>query len=290
MSIRDHAQNVKHKVIVVDNNSSDGSVEMVLSRFRGVHLIRNERNIGFAAANNIGMRVAEGPYVLFLNPDTILTPHALTKAIDYLNRHEAVGVLGCKLLNTDGSFQPSARDFPTLWSVLLESTFLYKLLPHFKGIGNPWVLSAEQPVNVDVVKGAFFLVRRKALEQVGGFDERFFLYSEEQDWCLRARKLGWSVVYYPDVHIFHRDGAAGSSGPNSSKFMLYESEGKYFRKHYGAFSSLAARSLMVIGIVLRVVLWAAVSPFEKVFAFKESPLARLKHYCNALLWHVRKVF
>jgi len=255
-SVFEHAKEENPEVIVVDNNSNDGSVDMLQSTFPRVKVVANTENRGFAAANNIGIRMATGELILLLNPDTELLPQCLSNALTYMKNNSRVGILGCKLLNSDGTVQQSARDVPSLWTLLLEISLLYKVLPHSGLLRNPWVTAADQEQEVDVVKGAFLMTRRSIFETVGYLDERFFLYSEEQDWCVRAKQHGWRIVYYPKASIVHHERASSKPGPDSTKYLIYDSEFLYFFKHHGRSYAIAALLLMWIGILLRLFVWA----------------------------------
>lgn len=242
-------------IMVVDNGSTDGSEAIVRKQFSRVQWVENGKNLGFAAAINIGVKKSSGEYILFLNPDVTVLEGGLSKTLKYIHQHSEVGIVGCKILSPDGSVQQSARELPTLWTLFLENSFLYKLLPHTGLLRNPWVTDVDREQEVDIVKGAFLVIRREALESVGGLDERFFLYSEEQDLCLRVKKAGWNVMYVPVPAIVHYEGGSSVPGKNSSKLMVYESEYKYFRKHYGTFYAKAASAIMVGGLVTRIFVW-----------------------------------
>lgn len=271
-SVFEHAKVENPEVIVIDNNSNDGSVDMLRSTFPQVKVIVNTENRGFAAANNIGIRMATGQLILLLNPDTELLPRCITNALTYMHNNSNVGILGCRILNPDGTVQQSARDVPSLWTLLIEITFLYKILPHSGLLRNPWVTAADQEQEVDVVKGAFLMTRRSIFETVGYLDERFFLYSEEQDWCVRVKRHGWQIMYYPGATIIHREGASCRPGPESPKYLVYDSEFLYYLKHHGRTYALAALFLMWVGVLLRLVLWSFLGMIRKcgITSFPES--------------------
>ena len=284
-SVFAHTEGLVLEVIVVDNNSIDGSPTMVEETFPAVTLIRNKANIGFAAANNVGLRSASGEFILFLNSDTVVVHDALRKSVSHLLEHPEVGILGCKLLNADGSIQPSARDFPTLWSLFLESLFVYRVLPHRGVFRNPWITDLDTEQQIDIVKGAFLLTRRSVLDDVGPLDERFFLYSEEQDWCLRANQRGWKAIYWPHAEVFHLDGASTNIALNSRRFLIYDSETEYFRKHFGRAYATVARTLMVIGILSRLVLWTLAAGAAHLFSGRSSSASlQARRYWYALRW------
>lgn len=231
------------EIIVIDNASADGSAAMVAAEFPDVKLIANRDNRGFTAGNNQGLALAQGRYVLFLNPDTEVVGDALATMVAYLDAHPEVGALGPQLRYGDGSPQSSRRRFPTLLTALFESTPLAWHWP-----GNPWarryrmedqtcevfetsqVSAAEE---VDWLVGAALLVRRETLEQIGGFDEGYFMYSEELDWCRRAKAAGWQIVYLPAVQIIHHEGKSSEQVVAARHIRFNTSKVRYFHKFHG---------------------------------------------------------
>ena len=201
-SVFEQTKELSFEVIVVDNASSDGSVEMIRHDFPQVNLIENSENKGFAAANNQGMAIANGCYVLLLNSDTIILDNAISKTISFADAHPEAAVTGCRVLNPDRSLQPTCFMFPSILNMLFESSYLYKLFPRSKFFGRErmtwWDRSDVR--EVDVVTGCFMLVRREAIEQVGIMDERFFVYGEETDWCYRFKRASWK----PHFKFKHR--------------------------------------------------------------------------------------
>lgn len=197
------------EIIVIDNDSRDGSVEMVHAEFPDVRLIANDRNVGFGAANDQGYQISRGGYVLLLNPDTVVTGGAIGHLLDFMDRHPRVGALGCRLLNTDGSLQRwTGGAFPNLANVACHYLFLDRLLPA-RLRPRPLFLDhdAQEDLDVGWVSGACMMLRRKALG-ASIFDPRFFLYGEDLELCCRLRRSGWGVVYTPTVSIVHHQGAS----------------------------------------------------------------------------------
>ena len=228
--------NLQFEVIVVDNASSDGSVEMVRAEFPQVRLMANEENLGFTRANNQGIAASRGRYVLLLNPDTEVLGDALGAMVDYMDVHPDVGALGPMLLNPDGSVQSSRRRFPTLATALLESTvFQWELSRDNRILRRYYVLDRpdDEVQEVDWVTGACILVRREAIEEVGLLDEGFFMYSEELDWCRRAKEQGWKVVYLPTARVIHYGGKSSEQVVPFRHIQFQRSKVRYFRKHHG---------------------------------------------------------
>jgi len=239
-------QHCRLEIIVVDNASADGSVEMVRAEFPRVRLIANADNRGFPAANNQGLAVAQGRYVLLLNPDTEVVGDALAGMVAYADAHPDVGVVGPQLLNPDGSVQSSRRRFPTLATALLESTWLQPYAP--RGVlERYYVLDRpdDEVQDVDWVKGAALMARAEAVQQVGLMDEDFFMYSEELDWCRRFREAGWRVVYLPSAQIVHYEGKSSEQVVPARHIHFQTSKVHYFRKHHGVIVAEALRLFLL---------------------------------------------
>ncbi len=224
------------EVIVVDNASSNGSTEMVKEEFPQVRLIANEENLGFTRANNQGIVASEGRYILLLNPDTEVLGDALGAMVEYMDAHPDVGALGPMLLNPDGSVQSSRRRFPTLATAFLESTvFQWELSRDNRVLRRYYVFDRpdDEVQEVDWVTGACILMRREAIEEVGPLDEGFFMYSEELDWCRRAKERGWKVIYLPEAKVVHYGGKSSEQVVPFRHIQFQRSKIIYFRKHYG---------------------------------------------------------
>jgi GT2 family glycosyltransferase len=233
-SIYEHAGKVEIEVIVVDNNSNDGSARMVAEEYPQVQLISNKSNLGFAAANNQGIPNAKGKYVLLLNPDTIILNNTISKTVAFADSHPRAAVVGCQVINHDKSLQPSCFMFPSLLNMFLSATFLYKILPKSRFFGRylmSWWDHASSR-QVEVVSGCFMLVRREALNQVGMMDERFFMYTEEADWCYRFKKAGWQIWYSPGAQVIHLVGESSRKRSGISALPLHGSLIKFMAKHH----------------------------------------------------------
>ena len=233
-SISSLSSSLSSEIIVVDNGSADGSVEMVQAEFPSVRVITNVDNRGFPTAINQGIGVAQGRYIFLLNPDTEVVDDALGTMVTFADVHSDVGIIGPQLLDPDGSVQSSRRRFPTLATAFFESTWLThyaprSLLRHYQMLDTPD--NATQ--DVDWVDGAAFMARRKAVEQVGLMDEGFFMYSEELDWCRRFRETGWRVVYLPAARIVHHRGKSSEQVVAASHIHFQTSKVRYFRKYHG---------------------------------------------------------
>lgn len=231
------------ETIVIDNGSSDGSAEMVQNEFPSVELISCPENPGFAAANNLGIRRATGRYCVVLNPDTKVLPGAFKTMVDFADSHPKVGIVGPKLLNGDGSLQMNGRKFPTFVREALGLTRLDRFFPkaYFNML---WGRDDfDQVCEVDEIMGACMLVRKSAIEQVGMMDERFIMYYEEVDWCLRMKKAGHSIWYLPEACVIHYGGQASAKAGIRKFVMAFDSEYHFFRKHHNIFEAMLLRVL-----------------------------------------------
>jgi N-acetylglucosaminyl-diphospho-decaprenol L-rhamnosyltransferase len=238
-----------HETIVVDHGSTDGTVGFVHERFPDARVIEQE-NLGFGAGNNTGMRAASGDYFLLLNADAWARGDAVERLVEFAEANLEAAVVGPKLLNPDGSLQRSVRGFPSTWRIATEYLFLRKLAPRsgllnaFYGAG----FDHESVREAEFLGGACLLVRRTAFEQVGGFDEDFFMMSEEVDWCYRFRQAGWKVLFYPGAEVVHML----TSSANPAMFRhLVRGHLRFLAKHRGAREAERARRVMLVALRLR---------------------------------------
>ncbi len=249
-SIEQTAGDLKVEIIVVDNVSTDGSPDMVRRQFPHVQLLENDSNVGFAGANNQGMALGCGRYLLLLNSDAFLKPDSLRTAVHFMDEHPDVGVCGVKLLNPDGTFQGSYADFPTLKSEFLLATGLgNRLVSPYYPSSPPW--PGEEAHEVDWVAGAFMLLRSEVFEQAGGMDETYWMYSEETDWCYRIKQRGWKIYYLPQVAITHVGGGSTRQRRAEMVAQLYKSKVRFFAKNYGTVSGKRLRNLFWLIFWLR---------------------------------------
>jgi hypothetical protein len=232
------------EVFVVDNKSSDDSPAMVEREFPAVHLIRSTSNLGFAAANNRAFPLCQGEYVVLLNSDAFLKPGTLQCAVRHMESRPAAGLGGARLTGRDQSWQPSARQFPSLLNEFLSLSGLSVKFPSSRFFGRQdrtWA-GAGSPAQIDWVPGAFSIIRRSALEKVGYFDEAFFLYYEEVDLCHRIKDAGYELWYWPDIEVIHYGGessktvASLSMSKSGAQLTLWRmrSQFLYYRKYLGS--------------------------------------------------------
>lgn len=247
----------KSEVIVIDNASIDESVRMIKEKFLQVTLIENSENKGFAAANNQGIRIAQGRYILLLNSDTIVLDNAIGQVVSFADLHPESAVVGCKVLNPDGTLQRTCFMFPSLLNMLLSSTYLYKLFPRSKFFGREQMTwwDRDDVREVDVVTGCFMLVRREAIEQIGLMDERFFMYGEETDWCYRFRQAGWKAVFTPAAEIIHLGGQSSKQMAVEMALQLRGSILQFMRKHRSTLEYKIMCILTWLFFAVRVPVW-----------------------------------
>ncbi len=243
-SVYETAGRIHLEVIVVDNGSTDGSVEMVCREFPQVKLMLNANNVGFARANNQALARSRGRYVLLLNSDTRLLPGALEESLRHMEEHPRAGLVGVRLLNGDGSFQASYTPFPTLGREFLILSGLGRLLirPSFPSQG-PCERQGARRIK-GYVEGAYMMARREAIEEVGGLDERIFMYAEDVDWCYRFHRAGWEVWYLPQVTVIHYGGQSTRKRRGRMEAELYRSRVYFFHKHYGRTAAFCLKGLI----------------------------------------------
>lgn len=252
-SIDEHKGELDVEVIVVDSASADDSVALIAAEFPHVHLLAQSENVGLPRGNNIGIAHATGDYVLLLNPDTEIVGDALQQMIAYMEANPAVGLLGSQLLNPDGSHQSSRRRFPTVWTGIFESTWLQPLSPK-SILRRYYVLDANdsQTVPVDWVSGAAMLTRHNVIEQVGGMDEAYFMYSEELDWCRRIKDVGWEIVYFADAKIVHHVGKSSEQAVTRRHINFNRAKLRYFRKFHGRGAYRVVRAVLLANYVAQI--------------------------------------
>jgi GT2 family glycosyltransferase len=223
------------EVFVVDNASSDGSADMVAAEFGWARLIRSPHNGGFAFGNNQALRLARGEAVLLLNPDTLLPPGGIAALLDALRQHPEAGMIGPKLLRPDGGMHLACRrSFPTpavSFYRLAGFSRLFARSPRF-GRYNLTYVDPDLAIEVDSVCGACLLVRGSVIRHVGMLDERFFMYGEDLDWCLRTREAGWTVRYEPSIVVQHQHGASSRKHAFRTTFHFFRAMDLFYRKHY----------------------------------------------------------
>jgi len=274
------------EIIIVDNGSTDGSKEYLeklqnsktqklkTNKNFKIKIIKNKKNFGFARANNQGIRQAQGEYILFLNPDTIVLNNAPFKMVEWLGRHPKVGILGCQILNKEKKICSSGGFFPTTWRVILWMSSLDHFSPVARTFGAYHLpvsfFSAQR--ELDWVQGCALMARKEVLEKISGFDDSFFMYAEEIELCLRTKKVGWQVWFTPKAQIVHL-GKGKTERPilGEYKSLLY-----FFKKHFPFWHFSVLKLLLRLGAVLRIVFFGIIKKDEKLkkIYFQAFQLAR----------------
>jgi N-acetylglucosaminyl-diphospho-decaprenol L-rhamnosyltransferase len=241
-----------NETIVVDHGSTDGTVDLVRERFPEARLIEQE-NKGLGGGSNAGMSAATGDWFLLLNSDAWATDGALERLVAFAEAHPQAAVVGPRLRFPDGRLQRSVRGFPTLWRLATEYLFLRKLAPRSRALnsfyGNGF--DYERPLEAEFLMGAVLLVRREAADTVGPFDEDFFMFSEETDWCFRFRQAGWKVLFTPDAEFVHVGGASTRQNWNPMFREQVRGHLRFLAKHRGAREAQRARELLQLSLQLR---------------------------------------
>jgi len=269
------------EVYVVDNNSTDGSQEATKRNFPDVKLIENETNTGFAHANNQALSIMKGRFAVLLNSDAVLKENAIRRLLTFMTNTPRAGIAGVQLLNDDSSRQNSIDNFPSLETEIFNKSILRLFFPGKYPSKNR---SHQKPIEVDSVIGACMIVRKEAMADVGVFDEDYFIFLEETDWCFRMYKRGWKVYHVPDAEVFHLSGHSKKKIPWESQIEYYKSLYKFFKKNRTPASYLTLRVLkpckIFINLILNI-LGNLITLFQK-----ERSRKRLQKYYKLLIWHL----
>ncbi|MCD6570725.1 MAG: glycosyltransferase family 2 protein [Deltaproteobacteria bacterium] len=256
---------LKIQTIVIDNNSKDGSAEMVETSFPDVELIANKDNVGFVAASNQGIRHAKGRYILLLNPDTILFEDTLEKSVEYMDARPDVGCLGIKTLTAKGNIFPNGNTFPSeiktlarllMLREILPNKWIRKRLPHIMGKVASAYADREQEREVDMVGGFYLFLRADAVKQAGELEEAYWADIEDSDYCCMLKKAGWKVVYWPGASMIHLIGSSIERRTFSLDTYLRVNENTmlFFKRHYPARRLLALRAIYVFGVLPQILI------------------------------------
>ena len=228
-------QDLSLEIIVVDNASCDGTADIVREQFPQVILVENSANLGFARANNIGISRSSGNYLCLINSDVVIPKGCIEAMISYLDKHSDIGMLGPKMLLSDGTIGQSCMRFPTVWNWFCSALALDTIFRNSKVFGSFMMndFKYDRTQDVDLLTGWFWMLRREALNEVGGLDERFFMYGEDFDWPKRFHNAGWRVVFYHEAAAIHYCGASSSLAPARFYVEMNKANLQYFKKHHG---------------------------------------------------------
>ncbi|QQS38589.1 glycosyltransferase family 2 protein [Candidatus Woesebacteria bacterium] len=278
-SVIKFTKSIRYEIIVVDNNSKDSSVKMLskLHESGKITLIGNKSNLGFAAANNIGISKTSGRFVLFLNSDTVLDDNVLGEMVAWMDKHPKIGIASCALKNIDGSMQGTGGYFPTLsrvmsWMTIQDIPGVDKFIKPFHPMKEksftPSLDFYNHPKELDWITGAFMLVRRQVVDDVGLFDEKYFMYTEETDYCYRAQKRGWQIYYNPKWSIVHIGGASGTKESSINK--EFNGVKRFYLKYYPKWNYPVLILLLKIGTFGRCVLFTLMNRKEEAKIYAQA--------------------
>lgn len=235
------------EIILIDSASQDDTIERVQSTFPNVILLSQKENVGFSRGNNIGLARAKGRYLFLLNPDTVVLGSALAQMVRYMDENPQIGIIGPHTLNSDGTTQSTRRRFPTKWIAFFESTWLQPIAP--RALLDQFYVNDQQDdgiYEVDWVQGSALMARREVYEQIGGLDPLYVMYSEELDWCKRAKDAGWSVAYFGDAQIIHYGGKSSEQVQPFKHIAFQKSKIRYYAKHHSLMFASLLRIFLLI--------------------------------------------
>ncbi|HSI21207.1 MAG TPA: glycosyltransferase family 2 protein [Verrucomicrobiae bacterium] len=279
-TLKEYTKSVSYEVIVVDSASSDDSVEMVAKKYPWVTLIASEVNVGFTKGNNMGLEKAVGKDILYLNPDVELIEDVIGPMLGVLEERKGVGVVGPKLLNTDRSLQGTIGFYTSLRSVVKE--FVLREQKE-----NMNVIHPEQPTSVQVLLGACLLVRGDVAREIGGFDERYFMYNEETDLCLSFKKRGYDTLYYPEVAIIHHGSKSATKTPEIKQRSLHIARVSmltYLHKHYGFLTALVGKLIVSLSLLVRMPILLV----KLLTSKREDARLKIRYYFYTIRWILTK--
>jgi GT2 family glycosyltransferase len=280
-SIKETVRTVTFEIIVVDNASDDGSVSMVRDEFPEVTLIENTENRGFGAANNQAFAIMRGTYALLLNTDIVLTENAIHELFSFMETHPCAAMAGGQLLNQDGSKQNSIANFPTVLTLMTNMSLLEYLFP--KRFPSKRYTHTE-PIEIESAIGACLIVRKKAMDEVGTFDERYFFFFEETDWAYRMRSSGWKIYHVPTAMIYHLQGR--SIGRNvRSRIEYYRSRYQFFKKWKSSPYTVAVYIVIILRLMTN---WLLTTLANTVTFFINNEIRnKWIVYSQLVLWHLK---
>jgi GT2 family glycosyltransferase len=263
-------KNIEAEIIVIDNNSSDGSQAFFSDKFNHVHFIWNKENVGFSKANNAALRQASGKYILFLNPDTIIPEDCFEKCLAFFETKKEAGALGVRMIDGSGKFlKESKRGFPGLETSFFKLTGLTALFPHSKRLAHYYLGNLPENENhvIDVLAGAFMMVEKEVLESIGAFDEDFFMYGEDIDLSYRVQKAGYKIFYFSEATIIHFKGESTVKGSLEYVKIFYGAMYLFVKKHYSKIKALLYGVFIKVAMLLK----ATIGLIKKIFSSVKKP-------------------
>ena len=261
-SVYETTKKVRFEIVVVDNASPDGSVEMVRENFPEVKIVQNDSRRGYGDSHNRALEVSEGEYFLVFNEDMIVLPSALDTMIEVIKKDKTIGALGCRTLRPDGTLSIPCSNFPNLSRDLFHC-FLSRFFPKSRMCIKMNYLNYDEEQDVDVIVGCCMLIPREVINKVGLFDPQFFIYSEEFDVCKRIKNAGWRVHFTPKAEVIHYGGQSSKTMRLKMFIIFFESKLKYYVKHNGRFYALMDRLILLTRFALRFMGWGLMRFFQK---------------------------
>lgn len=253
-SVYSNAGDISLEVIVVDNGSTDGSVGMVKEYFPQTRIIENFQNLGYARANNTGIRAARGRYICLINSDVTVFNDCMGKLVTYMDEHPDVGIAGPKILNCDGTTQHSCRHFPSIWNTFCQAVGLNRIFPKSE-LFSYWIMDYwdhSSTRRVDALSGCFWMIKREAIDKVGLLDENFFIYGEDLDWSRRFHSAGLEAYFYPEAQAVHLGGASSANAPVKFYIELQKADLQYWKKHHGRIGEISYAGVILLREIIRV--------------------------------------
>jgi len=277
-SVYRQTKGISFEVIYVDNASEDGSVEIVAREFPQVKIIENDDNKGFIEANNQGIEIANGRYVLLLNSDTVVLDNAIAKAVKFADSHPEAAVVGCRVLNPDKTIQRTCFMYPSALNMLLSATYLYKVSPGSRFFGREQMTwwDYNDAREVEAVCGCFSLVRKKAIDEVGYMDPTYFVYGDDPDWCYRFKKNTWKIMFTPEAEIIHYGGQTTKKMADKFYLQLHGAKLLFIKKHRNGLTFALACFFTGLFFFMRVPYWVAAGLLNRNKTGR--PLTRAKTY------------
>jgi len=259
------------QVFVIDNHSTDRSLfflKNIIGKNSRVQIIENTENVGFAKANNQTLPRTSADHILFLNPDCIVRPNTIQSMLTVMESHPEVGMAGCLIRNPDGSEQAGSRRYiPTPWRSIVRVLKLSKLFSKYPDIGLLNLAGQplpDHPISMEAISGAFMFVRRKAMEEVGSMDDRYFLHCEDLDWCMRFRENGWKILFVPHVEIIHNKGGCSGSRPIRVEWHKHAGMVRFYRKFFRQQYPAGLMYVVMAAVWVRFAVLASILSLKKV--------------------------
>lgn len=274
-SIYEAIKDLNFEVIVIDDASNDNTTEMVINHFPKVKLITNKKNLGYSKSYNLGTKAAKGKYILHLNSDVLFQRNSSFKRmIDIMEYDKNVGIIGCKIIKSNGKLDlPCKRSLPTPANIFFQSIGLAKLFPKNKYFGNYYLtyLDDNQTIEVGCIMGAFMFVKKEVFNKIGYLDENFFMYGEDVDFCYRAKKNGWKIIYFPKIKIKHLHGGTTSNSRFKYIWHFHYSMFQYYNKHHAKKNIFLLNIIIYEGIIFRFLLVSSLVFFNSmIFKFSKG--------------------